>query len=129
MQPSSYITNKLIDKKIIAEDEYELYRYSINALFEMTGNFIVTIILGILLNRIGFTLLFLTLVIPGRSIFGGCHARTAGKCFCLSILVYLCCIIFPNYITSISNLFVYISVICLGTLIGVLAPVDCIEKP
>lgn len=36
MQPSSYITNKLIAKKIIAEDEYELYQYSINALFEMT---------------------------------------------------------------------------------------------
>ena len=129
MQPSSYITNKLIAKKIIAEDEYELYQYSINALFEMTGYFIVTIILGILLNRIGFTLLFLALVIPGRSIFGGCHARTAGKCFCLSILVYLCCVIFPNYFTSISNLFVCISVICIGILIGVLAPVDCIEKP
>lgn len=83
MKPSEYFADVMQKNYVIAVDEYELYQYSLNALFEMAGNIIFSILIGVLFHKLPMTLLFLMVVIPGRSVLGGCHAKTAGACFVL----------------------------------------------
>lgn len=89
MKPSEYFADVMQKNYVIAVDEYELYQYSLNALFEMAGNIIFSILIGVLFHKLPMTLLFLMVVIPGRSVLGGCHAKTAGACFVLSLSVFL----------------------------------------
>ena len=129
MLVSERITRKLMRQGVVKEEEFALYQYSINALIEYCCNIIITIMLGVFMGKIYSTLLFLVIVIPIRSFIGGCHAKTALGCFCMSILVYLIAILGPDYI--LVNSASYISV-CISILFGVgvcfLAPVMCKEN-
>lgn len=95
MKPSEYFADVMQKNHVIAVDEYELYQYSLNALFEMAGNIIFSILIGVLFHKLPMTLLFLMVVIPGRSVLGGCHAKTAGACFVLSLSVLFGCVLLP----------------------------------
>ena len=80
MKPSEYFADVMQKNHVIAVDEYELYQYSLNALFEMAGNIIFSILIGVLFHKLPMTLLFLMVVIPGRSVLGGhliCEMKTA----------------------------------------------------
>lgn len=102
MKPSEYFADIMKKNHIIEENEYKLYQYSLNALFEMVGNVIFSILFGLLFHKLLMTLLFLVIVIPGRSVLGGCHAKTAGVCFVLSLSVLLFCVLLPSYLVGIS---------------------------
>ena len=65
MKPSEYFADVMQKNHVIAVDEYELYQYSLNALFEMAGNIIFSILIGVLFHKLPMTLLFLMVVIPG----------------------------------------------------------------
>lgn len=59
MKPSEYFADVMQKNHVIAVDEYELYQYSLNALFEMAGNIIFSILIGVLFHKLPMTLLFL----------------------------------------------------------------------
>lgn len=68
-------------------------------------------------------------LIPGRSVLGGCHAKTAGACFVLSLSVLFGCVLLPFYLTGISVWIVSFSFIILEVLLWIIAPVECKNKP
>jgi accessory gene regulator B len=129
MKPSEYFADVMQKNHVIAVDEYELYQYSLNALFEMAGNIIFSILIGVLFHKLPMTLLFLMVVIPWRSVLGGCHAKTAGACFVLSLSVLFGCVLLPFYLTGISVWIVSFSFIILEVLLWIIAPVECKNKP
>lgn len=129
MSLSRRVTRCLVRMGIIEKRDWDIYEYSINTLFEMLTNILLTIIMGIMLDKLVLTILFLGIVVPVRSFIGGCHAKTAIRCFCLSILVYLICIISPTYLLEVPNWIYILIVFVSGGIICWWAPVDCVQKP
>lgn len=126
---SAFITDTLIEGKIIKIEERNLYLYCFGTLIEMAANLITTLIIGALLGKFIETLLFMLVFIPLRSTAGGYHCETAGKCYLLSMAVFLAVILTYDYISVIS-LYVcaLICVIDFAAII-ILSPVASSNKP
>ena len=126
---SAFITDTLIEGKIIKSDERNLYLYCFGTLIEMTANLVSTLIIGVLIGEIVATLLFMMVFIPLRSTAGGYHCETAGRCYLLSITVYLSVILTYDFISSIP-LYVCVLICVIDfTAIIVLSPVASLNKP
>lgn len=126
---SAYITDTLIEGKIIKMEERNLYLYCFGTLIEMTANIITTLIIGALLGKIVAALFFMLVFIPLRSTAGGYHCETAGKCYLLSMAVYLAVIFTYDCVSTIpSYVCILICVIDFAAII-ILSPVASPNKP
>lgn len=126
---SAYITDTLIEGKIIKMEERNLYLYCFGTLIEMTANIITTLIIGALLGKIVAALFFMLIFIPLRITAGGYHCETAGKCYLLSMAVYLAVIFTYDYVSiAPSYVCVLMCVIDFAAII-ILSPVVSPNKP
>lgn len=126
---SAFITDTLIEGKIIKIEERNLYLYCFGTLIEMAANLITTLIIGVLLGKIVAAVFFMLVFITLRSTAGGYHCETAGKCYLLSMAVYLAVILTYEYISAIS---LYVCVlICVSDFaaIIILSPIASPNKP
>ena len=129
MNVSKKITQILVEEHVVTIDNYELYEYSINAVLEMGGNILASLLLGILLERFAETALFLLVIIPLRSYIGGWHAKRTRNCFIISMLIYLASIYLPQVLCNM-NMILCTSLFLLELLyVCLVAPIDCLEKP
>lgn len=126
---SGFITDTLIEGKVIKSEEKNLYLYCFGTIIEMSANLLTTLIIGALLHRFIETLIFMLVFIPLRSFAGGYHCEKAESCFILSIAVYLTVMLSYKYLCGISAYWIY--AICLVDLIAViiLSPVVSPNKP
>lgn len=126
---SAFITDTLIEGKIIKMEERNLYLYCFGTLIEMTANLITTLIIGALLGKIVAALFFMLIFIPLRSTAGGYHCETAGKCYLLSMAVYLAVILTYDFVlVAPSYVFAFVCVFDLAAII-ILSPVVSPNKP
>lgn len=126
---SGFITDTLIEGKVIKSEERNLYLYCFGTIIEMSANLLATLIIGVLLHRFIETLIFMLVFIPLRSFAGGYHCEKAKSCFILSIFVYLTVMFSYKFLYGIS---VYlICAICFADLISIfiLSPVVSPNKP
>lgn len=126
---SGFITDTLIDGKVIKSEERNLYLYCFGTIIEMSANLLTTLVIGALLHRFIETLIFMLVFIPLRSFAGGYHCEKAESCFILSISVYLTVMLSYKYLCDISAYWIY--AICLADFIAVfiLSPVVSPNKP
>ncbi len=126
---SGFITDTLIEGKVIKREEKNLYLYCFGTIIEMSANLLTTLIIGALLHRFIETLIFMLVFIPLRSFAGGYHCEKAESCFILSILVYLTVMLSYKYLYGIAAHWIY--AICLADLMAVfiLSPVVSPNKP
>lgn len=88
---------KLIEYKIISEDDRELYLYGLQLGVVTIQNVLITIILGVLFQNLISTIAFLIAYIPLRSYAGGYHATSSKICFIYSLgLIFLIEIYFTH---------------------------------
>ncbi len=126
---SAFITDTLIEGKVIKIEERNLYLYCFGTLTEMTANLVTTLIIGALLGKIVATLFFMLVFIPLRSTAGGYHCETAGKCYLLSMAVYLTVILTYDFI-SIIPLYVCVLICVIDfAAVMILSPVASPNKP
>lgn len=126
---SGFITDTLIEGKVIKIEEKNLYLYCFGTIIEMSANLLATLMIGVLMHRFIETLIFMLVFIPLRSFAGGYHCERAESCFILSIFVYLTVMMSYKYLYGIS---VYWTLaICLANFIAVLimSPVVSPNKP
>ena len=126
---SGFITDTLIEGKVIKSEERNLYLYCFGTIIEMSANLLATLIIGILLHRFIETLIFMLVFIPLRSFAGGYHCEKAESCFILSIFVYSTVMLSYKYLYGIS--IYWICAICLADFIAVIimSPVVSPNKP
>lgn len=122
------ILTKWIDRGIMQAEDYELYFYSIFQIILTSINLISIINLGLLFHRLPETIMILVFYIPLREYAGGYHARDKWSCYLLSICLIAVMLLCLNT--------VQINQICSGiiavidmVIIGLLAPVECENKP
>lgn len=128
---SNKISSKLIDKKIIKEDDKEVYTYGfeiiISSLLILAGMIIIGIIFKCLLKVIVFILFFCSLRIQA----GGYHAKSHLKCFTYFLLSCFTAIIISHLLLDFDKNLIIIILVLIESCIIIItyAPVDTINKP
>ncbi|SHO50309.1 accessory gene regulator ArgB-like protein [Anaerocolumna xylanovorans] len=123
------LVNKLIKKRVIKEEEYELYQFGIETAFLKGLHLLSYFILGLLLGRIMELIIFLAVFIPLREYSGGYHASTKLRCYIVSCMTVLSMLVilrlFPRDLYGIS---IYLAMFS-GALLFLLIPVETKNKP
>ncbi len=130
MNISREISDLLVEEKIIDVEETDVYTYCINAVFDIIGTILITVTLGIILNKMMETTLFLLIVIPLRSFSGGYHAKTSQGCLVLSMLYYLASIYLADYLLKNSHFILTIIVFFISLcIVYIISPIESVNKP
>ncbi|WP_304943243.1 accessory gene regulator ArgB-like protein [Vallitalea guaymasensis] len=128
---SNKISSKLIGKKIIKEDDKEVYTYGfeiiISSLLILIGMVILGIIFRCLLKVIVFILFFCSLRIQA----GGYHAKSHWKCFIYFLLSCFLAILISHLLLDFDKNLIIIILVLIESCIIIItyAPVDTVNKP
>lgn len=68
----------------IRKEHEAVYQYALQSVLILGTNVLLSLLVGILLNRVGYCVLFLCAMIPLRSNAGGYHAPNLAACYILS---------------------------------------------
>lgn len=127
---SALLTDKLLAKGSITEDERELYIYGFFMLLSYIMYFVLACIFGILFKCFIESIIFYIAFQFIRGYAGGYHAATETRCEILSILTIIASI----GIIKLSKIYDFKTTLLIITLISVviifiLCPLDTPEKP
>ena len=84
-KPACKITQRLCEKGIISESDFDLYEYGFNMGITVLLNLISTIVIGVIASNVFESIAFFVFYIPLRSYAGGYHASTPRRCYFISI--------------------------------------------
>ena len=122
------IGNRFVRDGIITEEDKELYTYGMQQGVLILLNIVSTIMIGIILNLVWQSIIFLLAYMPLRSYAGGYHARSQFRCYVVSQFIVVVALIGMRGIqwTSLTAL---LSVIISAGIIFALTPVEDANKP
>lgn len=124
------ITFLLLKNKIIEYEDSDIYIYGFQVIISSMMVTMSLLILGVLLNRILLTLVFMLVFVSLRINTGGYHADQFKDCLRLSLMIYLVEILLvkliPNEYKIISS---FIALIIGTSIIFVKAPVEHKNNP
>lgn len=127
---STRITNKLLAKGNIAEDERELYIYGLFMLLSHLMYLVLTIVFGLIFKCFLESVIFYIAFQFIRRYAGGYHAKTETRCEILSTLSILCCIVLIKLSKMYDIRIALLSIsLVFAVLIFILCPLDTPEKP
>lgn len=95
---SENITNYFYTNEIISKEEKEIYVYGLHLIFSSVIGIAIILALGVLLNNLVNTVLFLSAFISVRMYSGGYHANSYIKCNMTLITIYLITMAAVNFI-------------------------------
>ena len=122
------ITDILVNNEIIIAENRNLYTYGLQQGLLMIFNIATILGIGIVLNMVWESIVFLLTFVPLRSNAGGYHAKTQLRCYLYSVAMITATLICIQIIP-------WTSAVCLtmslgaGTIIFFLAPVEAVNKP
>lgn len=86
---ASKVTSFLINNREIDEDDYEVYRYGFEVLIAFIVNIVIVLSIGLLFNKIFYSIVFLMCYCPIRQFVGGYHANSYTKCLLIFISIFI----------------------------------------
>lgn len=127
---SAQLTNRLIAKGTISENEQELYCYGFFMLLSQLLYFILAAVFGLILGRFFESVIFYIAFQFIRRYAGGYHAKTETRCEIMSAISIIACIVVIRMSTTYNSNIVIPCLAAVATIfIAVLSPLDTPEKP
>lgn len=127
---SERLSSKMVDRGIVPKEDVDLYRYGIENGIVVMGNFLTSVVFGIITGRLGFVLVFLLFCITLRSFSGGIHSKNRLTCFTLSLIVLLIPVYtFSYFFKVVQEPCILIIGILSFFIIWILSPVESENKP
>lgn len=127
---SAQLTNRLISKGTISENEQELYCYGFFMLLSQLLYFILAAVFGLILGCFFESVIFYIAFQFIRRYAGGYHAKTETRCEIMSALSITACIVVIRMSTTYNFNIVILCLAAVATIfIAVLSPLDTPEKP
>lgn len=117
----------LLNKKVIEENELEIYIYGYEVLISSVIDFSIVLLFAIIFNKIILMTTFFTMFVSIRIYTGGYHADTFGKCKIVFIMICLLLVI-TSYIDVLLIPMIIVMILYNAT-VFILAPVENINKP
>lgn len=122
------ITNYLICKKVIKDDDREIYQYGFEQVFSSLLNIATMLLLGIILGIIYQSLVLILSFMALRSYSGGYHAKTPLQCYLLTVMSILAALSIMKFITI--DRFICLGLLVLSSVvILLLSPIGSKNKP
>jgi len=122
-----YVDSLAMNGKCKIEDK-ELIIYGIHSMIEYTFNIFSTVVLGFLFGLVVESLVFLASFSFIRTYAGGYHARTALRCYFISIgIVFF--VLLALRAGIINNVFSFLLVALATPIVLTLSPIQDINKP
>ncbi len=90
---ASWITKKLVQQGVIEVEEYEVYHYGMQLILSALWIFTWIMGIGILLDKVYLTVIFILALVGLRHYSGGYHANAYYKCFFVSIGTFIATLI------------------------------------
>lgn len=110
------ITEKLVKNDIIPIEDFRIYKYGFEAFFSTIIGVILTLAIGIIFNKLLWTVIFYLAFSSLRSQCGGYHASTLIKCkITFSIIIVLNILL--SELTQNLNAFVAIPLVSVGLIL------------
>lgn len=122
------LTDRLMKKGIIKEQDYELYHFGIETAILKLLHLVAYAAMGLLLQEVIQLLVFLVTFIPLREYSGGYHASSRRRCFIISCLTVLFMLLTVRLLPAAYGLSIYIAAFS-GTGLLFLVPVESAAKP
>lgn len=97
---SRKITQTLLTKKIIEEKSVNIYQYGIELMLSCFFTSGLILILSYIIDSFGAGLLYLAIYMSLKGSAGGYHASSYGKCFIISISIYVMQIIIVKMLSA-----------------------------
>lgn len=112
---SDNITDFFYSNKIIEEEDREIYVYGLQLIISTIIGITLILVLGLIINKLFYSIIFLISFIPIRMYSGGYHASSYVKCNLTLISLYLvtmsAVIYTPSvYVIKISTIMVIITI-------------------
>ncbi|MCM1285078.1 MAG: accessory gene regulator B family protein [Acetobacter sp.] len=126
---SAYLTNVMINKKIIEPDEFELYHYGLFVTITEAWLMIFCILAGIIFNVILQSIVFFIMFFLVHRFAGGFHAKTEWQCQIITLSTFFLCIAGIKYETNINMIYMIVVYIVCCVVIIILSPADTPQKP
>jgi len=122
------ITNYLICKKVIKDDDREIYQYGFEQVFSSLLNIATMLLLGIILGIIYQSLVLILSFMALRSYSGGYHANTPLQCYLLTVMSISTALSIMKFITI--DRFICLGLLVLSSVvILLLSPIGSKNKP
>jgi len=122
------VTKSICKSGIIANEDYDLYQYGVEQALIMFINFVSTLLIGLFLNMILQSIVFMISYIPLRSYAGGFHASTPWRCYGISLFIIAAVLSWLKFVPFLS-IGCIVAIIIGSVLCFVLAPVEDKNKP
>lgn len=127
MKIACTLTRKLVEKKIVDAEDYDIYCYGINQLVWYLINTITVIVIGALSKNLIFLFTFFIVYIPLRSFAGGIHARTPMTCYICSVVALVVVGVIGSY--EVNGYMAIVFILLCNIAICLIAPVEDENKP
>ncbi|MDK2943163.1 MAG: accessory regulator [Acetobacterium sp.] len=121
------ITDILVSNEIIIAENRNLYSYGLQQGLLMILNIATFLGIGIVLNMVWESILFLLTFIPLRSNAGGYHAKTKLRCYLYSVAMITATLMGIQIIPWTGAVCLTMSLVA-GTIIFFFAPVEAVNK-
>ena len=122
------ITNYLICKKVIKDDDREIYQYGFEQVFSYLLNIATMLLLGIILGKIYQSLVLILSFMALRSYSGGYHANTPLQCYLLTVMSISATLSIMKFIT-IDRFICWGLLVLSSVVILLLSPIGSKNKP
>jgi len=96
---SEKIVDSFVNDGIVKDDDRELYQYGVRQGFSLILNIVTTLIIGLLLNMVWQSAMFMLYYAPIRIYAGGYHAKTQLRCYVLSSIMVTIVLLAIKYFT------------------------------
>lgn len=125
---SEKLTNRMLRKNIIGDEEVDIYQYGFEQLILSLLNFITAVIIGVGFKMLWQCILVVFFFMIIRTYSGGYHTKTPKSCY---LLTAFSIILMLSVIKCVHmNTIICMSLLCLsGIIIMFLSPVESVNKP
>lgn len=121
------ITDRLLSKEVIVREEYEIYQFGLEQLLSTMLSLLSVLTIGLILDVLLQSIVFVTAYKFIRQYAGGYHASTPVRCYALSIVTVIIVLSVIKYIPIQTAVLLILSGLS-GIIIWLLAPVDTENK-
>lgn len=115
-------------REFIQDEEYEIYVFGLKQLLISIVNFLTVLLLGLLLQNVIQTCIYVVAFMIIRSYSGGYHASTPLRCYILTTITNIIILSVIKYVHS--EIFILLCVEAVsGCVILALSPVSVVNRP
>lgn len=124
---SKKVTDRLLSRNAIKDEDYEIYQYGLEQLFTSILNMLTLFVIGSIMGMIWQGIIFVLSFMLLRKYAGGYHASTPLRCYLLTTLIITVALSVMKYL-EISILIYLVLLMVSSVIVYMLTPVEAVNK-